>query len=457
MTGDEPLTDPPPAGPRLAGRRVLVMGLGAHGGGAGAVRYLTKCGARVTLTDRRTAAELAGPLAELGCEPVLKLGGHDPADFAADRCDLVVASPAVPFRHELLETARRGGVPVTTELALAAAALPAGVRTAAVSGSNGKSTTCAFLHAILAARHARTGGAAWLAGNGGGSLLDDLDRVRPGDSVVWEVSSFQLEHLAPAGFRCDAAVVTNFAPNHLDRHGTVAAYRAAKAGLLKNLRPTDAAVLNAADADVCAWPTPAERLLFTTRPCPRPGPHDAANAAAAEVAARRLGCSAADVDAGLAAAAVPPHRLERVRELGGIQFVDDSAATTPESLIAALRAAEPPVFLIAGGADKGADFAAAAVEIAARTAAAFLIGSTGPAIRDAVKRAAPSHRAEFHGALPAAFAAAVGTAREAGGGTVLLSPGCSSLDQFPGFEARGAAFEQLVTSVNLTGFAEPAA
>ena len=445
MTDDAPPIIAPPAGFRdLRGRRATVMGLGAHGGGAGAVRYLCRSGAVVTLTDRRTAGELAKSLSELGCEPATwKLGGHDATDFSPANCDLVVASPAVPHGHELLEAARRAGVPVTTELTLAAAALPPGVRTAAVTGTNGKSTTCAFLRATFAARHARTGGAAWLAGNGGGSLLDEIANVRPGDSVVWEVSSFQLEYLKDAAFRADVAVVTNFAPNHLDRHGTLAAYRSAKRGLLANLRPADAAVLNAADPDVRDWPTPAERVFFTARPCPLAGDHNAANAAAAEAAALRLGCSPADVAAGLSAAALPPHRLQLIREAGGVRFVDDSAATTPESLVAALRATPGPILLIAGGSEKGADFAAAAAAIAARAAAAWFIGATGPALRDAVSKISPSHRSVDSGTLPAAFAAATAAAA-AGGGTVLLSPGCGSLDQFAGFEARGAAFAGLV-------------
>ena len=329
---------------------------------------------------------------------------------------------------------------MTTELALAAAALPAGVRTAAVTGSNGKTTTCAFLHSILKAKHARAAGAAWLAGNGGGSLLDDAERVRPGDSVVWEVSSFQLEYLAPAGFRADAAVVTNFAPNHLDRHGTVAAYRSAKRGLLANLRPTDTAVLNAADADVRGWPTPARRVLFDTRPAPFAGLHNEANAAAAEAAARALGCTPDDIEAGLRTAVPPPHRLEFVCERAGVRFVDDSAATTPESLVAALGAVPGPVFLIAGGTDKGADFTAAAAAVAARTAGAWLIGTTGPALRAAILKTAPAHRSDDVGTLEAAFIKATAAAGAAGGGTVLLSPGCGSQDQFTGFEARGAAF-----------------
>ncbi|MFH5802847.1 Mur ligase family protein [Alienimonas sp. DA493] len=429
---------------------VTVMGLGTHGGGAGAVRDLCRRGARVTLTDRRTAEELAAPLAALGCEPaVLKLGGHDPADFL--NADLIVASPAVPFRHELLEAARSAGVPVTTELALAAAALPAGVTTAAVTGSNGKSTTCAFLHAMLRAKHARLGrGAAWLAGNGGGSLLDDIDRVRPGDAVVWEVSSFQLEYLretAPfrGALRADAAVVTNFAPNHLDRHQSLAAYRSAKQGLLENLRPADTAVLNAADADVRDWPTAARRVLFETRPCPLPGAHNAQNAAAAEAAARALGCTAEDVEEGLKTAVLPPHRLQGVAERDGVRFVDDSAATTPESVIAALEALPGPLFLIAGGADKGADLAAAAAAIAQRAAGAYFIGTTGPRWRDLVAAANPKCPALNCGTLPAAFAAAVAAARQAGGGTVLLSPGCSSLDQFASYEARGATFAAMAS------------
>ena len=422
---------------------VTVMGLGTHGGGAGACRYLCRRGAIVTLTDRRTADELAEPLAALGCEPaVLKLGGHDPADFA--NADLIVASPAVPFGHDLLNAARSAGVPVTTELALAAAALPPDVTTAAVTGSNGKSTTCALLHAILRARHARRGrGAARLAGNGGGSLLDEIEHVRPGDSVVWEVSSFQLEYLAPDGFRADAAVVTNFAANHLDRHGTLAAYRAAKQGLLAHLRPTDTAVLNAADPDVRAWPTAARRVLFEARPVPLPGAHNEANAAAAEAAALALGCEPGDVETGLRNAVLPPHRLQFLAERNGVRFVDDSAATTPESLIAALHALPGPIYLIAGGAAKGADLTAAAAAIAARAAGAFLIGATGPRWRELIRAADPRFPAIVCGELPAAFAAAVAAAERSDGGTTLLSPGCSSLDQFASFEARGAAFAAL--------------
>ena len=432
--------------PALTGRRVTVVGLGTHGGGAGAVRYLCRRGAAVTLTDRRTAAELAEPLAALGCEPaVYRLGGHDRADFIG--VDLIVASPAVPYRHGLLEAARSAGVPVTTELALAAAALPPGVTTAAVTGSNGKSTTCALLHAILRASRARLGGTAWLAGNGGGSLLDSIEQVRPGDAVVWEVSSFQLEHLGPSAphdqrLRADAAVVTNFAPNHLDRHGTLPAYRTAKRGLLANLTPADTAVLNAADADVRDWPTAARRVLFGTRPVGLPGVHNAANAAAAEAAALALGCLPAEVEAGLAAATLPPHRLEPIGGRGGVRFVDDSAATTPESLIAALHALPGPLFLIAGGADKGADLTAAAEAIAARAAGAFFIGATGPTLCALTSRVKADHCCEVRGTLAAAFGAAVRGA-EAAGGTVLLSPGCSSLDQFAGFEARGAAFRRL--------------
>ncbi len=420
---------------------VTVMGLGTHGGGAGACRYLCREGANVTLTDRRTAAELAEPLAALRCEPAnLTLGGHERADFLS--ADLIVASPAVPYSHELLAAARSAGVPVTTELALAAAALPPNVATAAVTGSNGKSSTCALLHAILKAKHARAGGAAWLAGNGGGSLLDEIDDLRPGDSVVWEVSSFQLEYLAPAGFRADVAVATNFAANHLDRHRTLAAYRTAKQGLLKSLRPTDAAVLNAADADVRAWPTDARRVLFTERPVPLPGVHHRQNAAAAEAAAIALGATSEDVEAGLNDAVLPPHRLQFVAETGGVRFIDDSAATTPESLIAALQATPGPTYLIAGGADKGAKLKAAAAAIAAHAAGAYFLGATAPAWRAAVLEIAPEHRSRECDTLPAAFAAAVQDADKSGG-TVLLSPGCSSLDQFAGFEARGAAFVRL--------------
>ena len=428
----------------LADRRVTVMGLGTHGGGLGVTRWLLAHGARVTVTDLRDESALVGPLAELGEHPRLArhLGGHRDADFTD--ADLVVVNPAVRADDRFFRLARRAGVPTTTEVALLARHLPAGTRVFGVTGSNGKSTTAAMLHAILTAHHAAAGGRAWLGGNVGGSLLDDLPHVAPGDSVVLELSSFQLEHLDRERFRPDVAVVTNFAPNHLDRHGTVESYRAAKRAILAHQRPDDLAVLNGRDADVREWPTRGRRVLFGVGPSAsvvRPfHPHDAANAAAAEAAARGVGTERDAIRIGLANFAPLPHRCEVVSRAGGWVWVDDSAATTPESLAAAVRAF-PGALLIAGGADKGADFGDAAGVIVTHARSAFLIGTLAQTLRDRLLALDTVFPATACGDLPTAVTAA----RAAGGpgDVILLSPGCSSLDQFADYRERGERFRTL--------------
>ena len=419
-------------------RRVTVMGLGTHGGGLGVTRWLLGRGAGVTLTDLRDAAALASPLAELGDHPrlVLRLGGHRETDFTDT--DLLVVNPAVPGGNRFVRAARDAGVPTTTEVALLAVHLPAGVRVLAVTGSNGKSTTAAMLHAILGVHHARVGGRAWLGGNVGGSLLDDSGRITPGDSVVLELSSFQLEHLDRERFRPDAAVVTNFAPNHLDRHGTVGEYRTAKRAMLAHQRPDDLAVLNGNDADVRDWPVRGRRVLFGAAPQSAAGrgfyPHDAANATAAEAAAAGVGVDESAIAAGLASFTPLPHRCAVVSRAGGRVWVDDSAATTPESLAAAVTAF-PGALLIAGGADKGADFTAAAAVVVRHARAAYLIGTLGSALCDRFHAADAAFPATVCGDLEIAARAARGASRA--GEVILLSPGCSSLDQFADYRARG--------------------
>jgi UDP-N-acetylmuramoylalanine--D-glutamate ligase len=338
------------------GRRVTIMGLGHFGGGAAAARWLARQGAVVTVTDLADDNTLADSLAELAGEAIadFHLGGHREEDFR--RADLVVVNPAVRPDNRFLEIAGESGARLSSEIELFMEACPA--RIVGVTGSNGKSTTAGMTAAILAADGRR----AWLGGNIGGSLLGQLDRMGPGDWVVLEISSFQLWHLAGDARMPEVAVVTGCSPNHLDWHGSYERYVAAKQRILSGQTPADLAVLNAHDAEVGSWCDLVRgRLLGLPNDdeipplCVR-GEHNRVNAACAAAAAMGIGCDRAAIARGLGSFRPLPQRLERVAVVDGRTFYNDSAATTPEATVAALEALDAPVWLVAGGHDKGCDF-----------------------------------------------------------------------------------------------------
>lgn len=427
----------------LAGARVTVMGLGRFGGGLGVTRYLARQGAQVLLTDLASADALATPLATLTplverSDVTLRLGEHNVSDFTT--CDLVVASPAVPrpWENRFLRAAQAAGIPITTEIELALRALPAGVRTLGVTGTAGKSTTSAMLHATLAA-HAP--GHAHLGGNIGGSLLDSLDAIRSGDDVVLELSSAMLHWLRQTdALHPDVAVLTTFAPNHIDWHGNAEHYRASKQVLFDVLRPGTTAVLG---SDVNGFRVPNGVREICVKPTDRiselavPGAHNARNAGAAVCAAsvfipRDIAISTVRLFAGL------PHRLQRITPTpDNLHAFNDSKSTTPEATQLAVDACAPlgPVRLIAGGADKGVDLSPIA-SLTDRLAGLYTIGATGPAIASAAIGAHPC------GDLDTAVRTALNHASP--GDVLLLSPGCASWDQFDNYERRGERFAELV-------------
>ncbi|MGQ0634933.1 MAG: UDP-N-acetylmuramoyl-L-alanine--D-glutamate ligase [Planctomycetaceae bacterium] len=472
--------------------RVTVMGLGTFGGGVGAVRFLTQRGALVTVTDLRPADDLLRSLALIADAPrvTLHLGGHAPDDFRD--CDLVVVSPAIPRQSPFLEIARNAGIAITSEMNLFWERNPG--RTICVTGSSGKSTTAALLHAILSAaanrspedRPPETGEArpaqpdsasprCWLGGNIGASLLPSVGEIRRDDWVVVELSSFQLEDLAPLKPDPEIAIVTNFTPNHLDRHGTLDEYRRAKQGLLRWQTPDHAAILNQNDADVAAWPTAARKFWFGRddegrqglfaigfegykrralyRMASReqvlplgdwlslPGVHNLQNALAATCAALVLETPVPQVAVGLSSFHGLPHRLELVAETAGRRFINDSKATTPAAAMLGLDAFRAPLVLLAGGSDKGVDLADLAQGIVARgVKAVALLGQTADTLYKLIKAADPQGRikSKTHVTFDAAFDWAA--AQSSPGDVVLLSPGCASYDWFENYEARGEAF-----------------
>jgi UDP-N-acetylmuramoylalanine--D-glutamate ligase len=429
----------------LGGKRATVMGLGRFGGGVAAARWLAEQGALVTVTDLAGEGELAQSLAALDGVPIeqFRLGGHSEDDFR--RADLVVVNPAVRPGNPLVEIARRAGARLTSELELFLEDCPAPV--VGVTGSNGKSTTAAMTAAILRAEGRR----AWLGGNIGRSLLGHLAEIRPGDWVVLEISSFQLHWLGPHAPGARVAVVTGCSPNHLDWHGSWPTYLAAKQRLLSGQPAHGVAVLNSHDREVATWaglvrgrPGPLPELEDLP-PLRVPGEHNRVDAALAAGAAGAAGCSDAAVVQGLEAFGGLPMRLEWFAVIEGRRFYNDSTSTTPESTAAALEAIDEPVWLMAGGREKGCAMERLTSAAAARARGAAFFGQSGEMLRADVARR--------NAGLPCTAVETLADAlrwcwdRSKPGEAIVLSPGCASGDQFPNFRRRGEHFAELVRAM----------
>jgi UDP-N-acetylmuramoylalanine--D-glutamate ligase len=455
----------------VQGKRVLVMGLGSFSGGVSAVRFFARRGATVVVTDLAEAHRLSESIAALAGEPVdaMHLGRHLESDF--HQAEIVVVSPAVREDDPFLEIARRRGARITTEMNLFCTLCRAPI--IGVTGSNGKSTTTAMIAACLRA----SGRSCWLGGNIGRGLLEHVDEIRPDDSVVLELSSFQLEDLDELGFSPSVSVATTFTPNHLDRHPTMDAYRTAKQAIFRHQRPGDTAILNADDSDVRTWPTRCRALFYGTSDHGRdgtyldgqqivfrldgcetrfdlldvlrvPGWHNQSNAVGAACCALALGVAPQAVRRALGEYRTLPHRLELVGEVDGRKFYDDSIATTPESTLAALESLSEPIWLIAGGSDKGLDLAPVARRIAARVQGVALLGQTAPRLRGHIEAYAPPGRSlvimdcsDMDQAVRAMFA------QSRPGDVILLSPACASFGLFNNFAHRGAVFRTVVCAL----------
>jgi UDP-N-acetylmuramoylalanine--D-glutamate ligase len=418
------------------GERALVVGVGKSG--LAMARYLARQGAVIRAVDRRPADRLQEALARLpgperGTE--VQTGGYD--ETALDGCALVCASPGVPWDDPLLEAARARGIPVTSEIDLFLRRCPGEIL--GVTGTNGKTTTTAMLGAIL-----RQGNRPLLVGgNIGETVLDRLPEITPEHLVALELSSFQLESADDP--RCRVGVVLNVTPDHLDRHHTFERYLDAKARLVEALPETGTAVLNGEDEHcrALARRTRAEVVWYERhRPQPRlhvPGRHNLLDALAAAAAARAVGLSDDQIQAGLDTFTGVEHRLELVADAAGIRWYNDSKATNPEAGLPALRAFPGvPLVVIAGGYGSGFDLREWTREVRASTVGAVLIGASAPLLAGELeghpfRLAATLHEAvdEAAGMLP-------------GGGVVVLSPAYKSYDMFNDFEERGRLFKELV-------------
>jgi UDP-N-acetylmuramoylalanine--D-glutamate ligase len=463
------------AGPyAIEGLPVTVMGLGLFGGGAAVSRWLARQGARVTVTDLRSAAELAPALRSLeGLDLRLVLGGHRPEDFT--RAGLVVANPAVPPSSPFLAAARGAGVRVTSEMALFLERCPA--RIAAVTGTQGKSSTCNTLAQLLSA----CGFRAHLGGNIGRSLLEALPGMRPEDVAVVEISSYQLEVLpdrleAESGPpRVEAAAVTNVLADHLERHGSVDAYAAAKRRILPlAAAASGAAVLPAEDPRLAGWSEPGLRRVdfFATQPSDSglnfrdgafrmdeevlgrvsdlrlPGAFQRENTLVALGLARLLGAEPARLARAIGGLTALPHRLEDLGTRRGHRVWDNGVSTTPDSTISVLRSVREGCTLLCGGKAKRLELGELTRTARDRASRVVVFGEAADRFGSAFRAAG----VEVWAAATLESAVRLAFEKMAPGEELLFSPAAASFDAFLNFRERALAFRRALPAAD-----EPAA
>lgn len=469
---------------QFQGQRIVVLGLARQG--VALARRLAQAGARVVVSDSQRAETLAAQVAALSTLPIeFELGGHP--ESLLDGADLVCLSGGVPPDLPIVRAARQRGLPLSNDSQIFLEACPAGVQVVGLTGSAGKTTTTTLVGRMLAAQGA--GGKVWVGGNIGHPLIADLDALRAGDTVVMELSSFQLELMSRSPH---VAGVLNITPNHLDRHGTMAAYTEAKSHILRYQDASGIAVLG--------WDDPGARALrplvkgrvayfsaegaveagafleggaghrpqgsggesdslkegtlyfrwdgVTSRVAALSdielrGRHNVLNVLAACALSGAAGATPTAMRQGLAGFAGVAHRLELVAERNGVRWYNDSIATAPERVLAALRSFDEPLVLLLGGRDKQLPWGDLAALVRQRVKHVVVFGEAAGLIEQALAAGGvPIDRISRGPHLAEAVQAAAQAAQP--GDTVLLSPGGTSYDEFRDFEARGERFRELV-------------
>jgi UDP-N-acetylmuramoylalanine--D-glutamate ligase len=446
-----------------AGKHVIVVGAGCTG--LGLARFFLDRGADVTLSDSRRREDIGG-VEELAARGVrFDCGGHDAALMAA--ADLVAISPGIALDVPAVAGAMAAGVPVLGEIEIAARELAAPM--IAITGTNGKSTTTCLVGEILQRWNRR----AFVGGNLGTPLIE-ATRNRDWDWIVAEISSFQLEAIET--FSPRYGLLLNLTEDHLDRYPDMASYVAAKLRLFENMTAADVAILNADDALVmrCAEALPCRKICFSSSRVLQQGMgfdgqdivwrfdggeqrfavsqlrlkglHNVENAMAALIAPLLEGCPADLAWQAVCGFSGLDHRMVRVRELDGVTWYDDSKGTNVGSVVKSLAGLEAPVTLIAGGKDKGGDYAPLAQLMRDKVAHLILIGQAADRMQQAFSGLTGILRAAtLEEAVQMAFDLT------APGGTVLLSPGCSSFDMFRSYAERGAVFCRAVQALQSRG------
>ncbi len=441
----------------LKNKKILVVGLAKTG--AACARFLASEGAQVTVTDMRNETQLAGPLAELAGFAIRhELERHNETTFLAS--DLIVVSPGVPMDLPQLIKAQQSGVEIISEIELASRFIDAPL--AAITGTNGKTTTTTLLGAIFKHNGYRT----FVGGNIGNPLIEMPESHRVVDQVVAEISSFQLEWITT--FRPAIAVLLNLSEDHLDRYPGYQDYINAKLRIFENQTSADYAVLNRDDelvwqqaGTIKARVFPFSRTMeleegifyrdgvitfrhkgreecFPTAGIRLQGVHNLENIMAAMACALLLGCRPDETFETVLCFESLHHRMEFVREVNGVQYYEDSKATNVGSVQKALESFEN-ITLIAGGKDKGGSYTPLVPLVRGRVSHLILIGEAAERMKSELGALTDTRQA-------ASLEEAVQIAAEitAPGGTVLMSPACSSFDMFRDYEERAQRFIAVV-------------
>ncbi len=448
----------PPKGMDLAGKKVLVVGLARTG--LATVRFLKEKGARVSATELRPRQEMeetARDMEEAGV--VVEWGGHSLETFLCQ--DLIVLSPGVDLALSPVQEALRRGVQVVSELELAYHFVSAPL--IGVTGTNGKTTTTLLIGEMLKEEGKRVG----VGGNVGEPLILFADGEGRWDVLVVEISSFQLEGVA--AFRPSLALLLNVTEDHLDRYPRYEDYIEAKARIFLNQTAQDRAILNRDDPVVMSLSkrVKARKIFFSTKErlaegassdgdtiylrgegmeetyslskAPLKGAHNVENMTAAAAAARFAGAGPEAIQRAIDRFKGLEHRLEFVREVGGVRFYNDSKGTNVGSVVKSLESFREPVILIAGGKDKKGDLSPLKGLIRERVKRLILIGEAKERMARELGTTTDTAEAET---LEEAVSIAFRSSRP--GEVVLLSPACSSFDMFQDYKERGRVFKEAV-------------
>ena len=456
-----------------AGKRLVILGLARQG--KALARFATGVGAQVTVSDMRTADKLADEMAELAdLEIEYVLGGHPMS--LVDKADILAISGGVPADAELVIKAREFGVQVTNDSQETIKRATA--QTIGITGSAGKTTTTALVGVMAQMAKRRV----WVGGNIGKPLIGEVHKMAPSDLVVQELSSFQLEIWRQSP---EIATVLNLTPNHLDRHKTMAIYANAKANILRHQNSTDIAVLSLDDPGSRAmerhvqgrlrwfsrkqevrdgacvrngqiWLTGGERDLWVCElsDIQLRGDHNIWNVLAATVLADSAGLPVGAIRQAIQTFRGVEHRLEVVRTLNGVMWVNDSIATSPERALAALDAFERPLILLAGGRDKDMVWETWAMRVKRDVKQVIAFGDLAEKIEqllcgngNGLTSLAQLERCKVEkvSTMEAAIALASKIAEE--NDVVLLSPGGTSFDAFQDFAHRGNVFKDIVKAM----------
>jgi UDP-N-acetylmuramoylalanine--D-glutamate ligase len=443
-------------------KNVLVVGLGKSG--VASALFLEARGARVTVSDARRQQQLQDQIPALLDKGItVETGKHGERTFQNQ--DLIVVSPGVPIDLAQLARARRAGTPVIGEIELAARFLQGEI--VAITGSNGKTTTTALTGEVIAAGGSKT----LVGGNIGTPAISFVEQSTADTWVVLEISSFQLETIE--SFRPRISAILNLSPDHLDRHGSMANYFAAKARIFENQTAGDFAVLNADDEPTAALASGlrpgvywfsrkrevergafvrggqilfrderGERAVMACGEITLKGAHNLENVLAAVVMGSLAGVEAARIRTAVKDFKAVEHRLEFVATIAGVDYYNDSKATNVDATIKALEAFAGGIHIILGGKDKGSDYSVLNRLLGERVRRVYTIGAAAHKIESQLASSVPITSS---GTLGEAIRAASGNARP--GEIVLLAPACSSFDQFHSYEERGRAFKAEVRAL----------